>query len=1674
MLSSASESPAAHATEVLASVDELYRRSRFVDAHAAGRPLGDLRAWPGVEGAILASRLAERLGAPRLSQAIRRATLSRAPTHPEALYFWALQLNGRRGPWHLLRWMAPRAVHVVGSARHADWLALEAIALAHLRDFDRALARMTEALALAPRSPWLHVEHAGVLERADRIEDALLAVDGALTIEPSYRPAMHARAHVLGELGRTEEAHASLGEVDRLQSYELLLHRAQLARQLHRFEACAADVARARELASLAEPSVRSSLALAEADALYLLGRPAEAERAARSGRGDFATRFADALAELARTGAAPERVELRDVPHIRQHHQTCAPASLAQVTAYLGDPVDHLELAATICFAGTPAHRQRAWAEARGYRVRELDLSVEAAKALVDAGLPFVLSTAATASAHAQVVIGYDLTRRGLLIRDPSLHGDVEMNLDALLALQRWWGPHAMVLIPPSKLGVIDDAILPNADLLDHRYALDRAMDAHDAAGVDAALDALTRAANVDDALASTLAGIAPTDESIVRRVRHVLDARFVVAAHRDRAVEQLAALDGLLTLFPETPSWLLRRGELLRALRSRAERLEFWHAHRHVDDPVFLEAIAEELRFDPERRDEAGRLLRRALRIAPYSGMAHHVYADWLTQEAPDPEAALESYRFAVCLDDASEHFAAAYYDHARSLGREDEALALLERRARAAGSVALGPALTLLRAYVDRGQPERGVALLERLAEARPDDGTLTSSLATACLDAGDVAAARRWIERGAGLRGHEPTRASAEARVAVAEGRLDAAAEVLRRARELAPDRVELIAHEASVARALGGPTAGLEVLENAYAARPELPGLVIELCTHLRGVDEKRAREVLEDRLARHPDDAWSRRELALVLDALGLRDEAIVLSRETVARWPHESYGWSILGSLLAATGEASEARSALRRAIDLDVDNVPAIVELGRCGGTPEDTRQDSRFVLDALARRTSAGPGLLEGARLAEVLPVAERTERLEHLLARAGHRPDAWEALARARFVAGDLDGAATMIEDACARFPRWISLLHLRGVIARGRGDDAGAEAALRHTLELAPGHTPSTILLARIACLAGRFDEALATLDAAIARAPQDAALHVERAEVLAARGDRGAALEVLLARLRDVDDRAFDHACAWASELDRADELFAAARALAERERGAWASLRLAVAAGALGRTEERLVALRAAVARDPRHEPALDLLAEELALRGSFDEALAHCPPTTWKGPTPVPMRGRRAWIRYQRGETTEAFAEMEQLLVDDPTYEWGRRQLCDWLDHAQRHAEFLRHARLLAEHVPRSPSSHAYLGDALLRAGDVAGAHASFVRAWSIDPAFLYAAHRVVTEGDPDEAARLLARSEHALPPADAAALGVRLALRRDDPSVLARLDALLALRAPSSMLQPLFVALLGSPFADEATRIVEDALCREETSEEVGFAWSAASDDARPKRALGSLLRRRDRLARAGLAAAATAIEQLAHRAGTFAIFWLWLRHRAWLASHDTTWGALGYALFTRGWYRLTTWWLGDWARRTHATPVQLVNLVMAHFALGQPGRARTISTHVRTIPSDGSRGLHVAYDALGCALAQEYDEATRLLEGAKPVDRWSAAVLAMARMIVTAHAKAHLDVEAVASAVRWSFQTAVDFANDAMLGEAYKKAFAATLMTRPLAERGALARTLTGAS
>jgi hypothetical protein len=170
-------------------------------------------------------------------------------------------------------------------------------------------------------------------------------------------------------------------------------------------------------------------------------------------------------------------------VPLVRQHHDTCFPASLTMVARHFGREADHLAVAEAICFDGTPTHSARAWAESNGYRVFELTLTWETIVALADRGLPFVVTTLGATAGHAMVVTGYDALRGTVHLRDPSAPTLVELFADELLARFASTGPTAMVLLPPGREDALEGLVLVDAALHDRLHRVHASLTAHDRA---------------------------------------------------------------------------------------------------------------------------------------------------------------------------------------------------------------------------------------------------------------------------------------------------------------------------------------------------------------------------------------------------------------------------------------------------------------------------------------------------------------------------------------------------------------------------------------------------------------------------------------------------------------------------------------------------------------------------------------------------------------------------------------------------------------------------------------------------------------------------------------------------------------------------------------------------------------------------------------------------------------------------------------------------------------------------------------------------------------------------------------------------------------------------------------------------------------------------------------
>ncbi|MEK9660492.1 MAG: sulfotransferase [Alphaproteobacteria bacterium] len=240
---------------------------------------------------------------------------------------------------------------------------------------------------------------------------------------------------------------------------------------------------------------------------------------------------------------------------------------------------------------------------------------------------------------------------------------------------------------------------------------------------------------------------------------------------------------------------------------------------------------------------------------------------------------------------------------------------------------------------------------------------------------------------------------------------------------------------------------------------------------------------------------------------------------------------------------------------------------------------------------------------------------------------------HDPDAVAALqilgaCTAR--RGAWQDAATWFGRAAAQRPTDAGMHFNHAEALREAGDNAGAEAALRATLEADSGHVPALVTLGRMRVSAGVPIEAAALLDRAVANAPRDARARLARGEARHALGDPGA-----FADLREACDLAPDLAyahfalgCALADAGDAtaADASFARATdrdpalGAAHVRRGMLAMLRVDPAAAlthynaarATGDDGARINALMAEAWRDLRRFD---------EARQAVDAALAHDP---------------------------------------------------------------------------------------------------------------------------------------------------------------------------------------------------------------------------------------------------------------------------------------------------------------------------------------------------------------------------------------------------------------------------------------------------------------------
>jgi tetratricopeptide (TPR) repeat protein len=1513
------------------SIKALISSGHFLHAWELSKTIGPLDRWHGSAARTIAGRLANFLGASRLSSAIHILNHREHPGDPTAFLYHIFEHSSRFGALDgltlLERFLGSHPV-IEGKAQ-ADLLAYRGQLLGYLRDFDEAYRSFNEAEALHPPGAWVHALRATVLSYEDRHEDALASAERGLALKPWHRASILASATALQNLHRDPEAITLLEEASA--GSELATYAARLSV----FHSDNDDFAKAlacidvfEQRSPLAEKSLRQWIAGRRSDFHYLSNQLDLAVEQASLANSQF---HKAALPFMAAPDVQSKRRVRLPVSFVRQHDMTCAPATLTAMARFWGKEADQLDLAEQICYDGTPAHSERNWAEKSEFLVREFRLTAEVARHLADKGIPFCLATVEATSAHLQSVIGYDDRRGTLLIRDPTQRHYREAVMEDFIRDYAPTGPRAMLMIPPAKAALLDGINLPEAELYDLHHQIQRHLFAHQR---ELAIPLL--------------------EDMRVHFPGHrmTLTAEWGLAAYDCDGRARAASVKALLDLYPKCDHYRLARYRCLLELAPHSECLEFLQSilKTRKFDPVFLREYAALLVEDGRLRDQAKRYYERANRQRPrdeevLTGLAG---IEWSERRF---DRALRLYRFASCAEVRSEPGAATYFRAALRLNRAGTVLPYLVRRFEDYRTRSSAPAWTLFNAHEALGRPSDGFSVLEAAIKSRPTDGTLLLFAARSHADYGQMEKAETRLQA-AKPHASRISWARTAAHIAGIENRITDAIGHWKTV--LAIDPLAMDAHRGlvgSLANAESVRTA-IDHLREACAEFPHHSPLAQLFVEWLRYGKDPAAVPVLLQLIESDPNNIWARRELAIEYARQRRFEEAEEAARDALERNPSESWSHGILGSILMDRRCFEQAMPHLREAVRLDIDNEGAISSLLRCAQNNDERAEAVRFVTAELHRQTSNGDAFsaFRNAAYSLVPPsTLLGTLRTAHTA-----RPDLWQSASVLIDQLLDMelfDEALAAAESLTADFPMLAAAWYDLSEVRQRRGEFAEQIQALDQALGIRPNWSSALRRKAGAQERLGQIDEAILSATQARTVAPLAPEAHGVLAKLLWQAGRRDEAIDAL-ERATEISSGytwGWETLAEWCHETGDIPRALAALDRLLAREAGeARAWLVAAKVHATLVNRESQLAAANRGLEIDPHHHELNDYKATALAELRRYPEALAACSPEAFAGKPPSHLRARAAWIKRITGKIDDAIVEFEAILADEPDYYWVTQQLCDLYEAKKDYEKSVLLGTQLIRLSPHNALAQGYKAHALIELDRWDEAAACLRRALQIDPDYAFAGNsllKYLLEKQEFEAAdEVIETFAPYRAPEDVLYRRLLLAdAARDSERIEQNADAFL-LTGPE-----------GKRYAESVTEIVartsRKARWRKKLAATIldgsqrnpglGAVWMTQTLD----RGIHSIWIQMWKLRRLKVSEDVSDeiwdvfLRFLSERGSARPLRWVIRANRHFLHSRESLWGSAGYALINAQCYRSVVEWHADWRSRSNVPAWMLFNLAVS---------------------------------------------------------------------------------------------------------------------------------------
>jgi cellulose synthase operon protein C len=1550
-------------SEIYQDVKRLNKRGLHLQAFRKLTSVCSLDEIEDIDSIILASGITHNLAAYGTSRKLVYRAFRKDPTNPSAIFYKAGEIFNRSGALRALMFIRDVDAKFSGDEQITSWWYSQRVELySFLRDFKRADHWHRLARGVKPDEPWVWVTLANSLENQDRYQESLEASRQAFGFEPENRAAIFSLAHNLILFEKDAEALELLENASqKMENVWITKQLADLQSEMGMYQSAYDNYRRILGLMPIREEKIEEWLFASLSDAAYHNGEIAEAIEYAEKSKSGFHKKIRENLERSSETNVRKSLA----LGFVRQHEMTCAPATITNISRFWQKKAEHPEVADEMCYDGTPAYKERGWADRNGWTTREFKVNFETAKNLIDRGIPFTLTTIRPGNGHLQAAIGYDEKRKTLLIRDPYFRHIGEYEFSGLLEDQKSSGPRGLVLVPEEKTLLLEDLEFEESEQYDLLYRIDTALDDFDRTRAVAVLDEMKK---------------------LYPDHRLTWSAHWAVARFDSNNLALLSAVEKLLAMFPDDINLKLSYLSISDEFISRDEKLKLLleYSRSGKTDPLLWQMLGYELSLDAAEYDRALRWLYKTLRWLPTNGANYRFIGDilWSRRSFED---AVELYRIAACLQDKDEQFAYAYFLAERHLDRTAEALEFLRDRYDRFGHLSDQPVRTLFHALRESGKIAEAFELLDEAVGKRPSDGDLKTFVAEVRARFGRREEAKSLL---AETRERSSPRAwlQTAALIAEMEGNFDECLEYWRRIEELDPlsyDAHENIAQLLSISE---GKEAAARYLQKVTRRFPHNRSLHRLRLSYLQDKNTEGI-AVLRHLVRLNPRDAWSQRELSRWLSRVEKYEQALDAARTALQIDPNDPHNHWAYGLILDETGEQEKAAEAYKKSLELDVEGEYALYYWLDLCRTVEEKKAVLEFVREQLDIQKVFGNGIVVYQQYAKsIIKPAILLDQLKEIHLKHSDLRESYSAVIRQLVDMNRLDEALKYAEESTAKFPLSFDVWNDLSLVRRYQGEIEREIEALVKALRLFENWSVGIQNLADAHIRNGHPEEAKKLLEAAVRRLPLDQILYGYLAEVLWRLEEKNAAIEaVKRAVTLDSDyEWAWQMIRIWSEETGQTDlaaEL--AGELMSARPKDARTRLIYARTLQREEFSEEYHRAIESVLEIDPKNITALVMKADSLASADRFDDALAVTRTDLFDGYVPEQLLYAAAGIEAKRGNTAECVNILEKMTTSSPDYYPVWERLAAFYRNSEDHKiAHLRATRAMARLAPQDPIALGYHAEACLVNGKRDEAKSVLKQSITAAPEYEYGGLNLFDlyfeDKQFEQAEEVLEILKRHVNNDNSLLKEIRYAAHEDRPEQVENLFRKLCLSETAEDIHfEIFFENLDEfdlkrkRFVSE---ILEEIFSEPEANPSVGKFFIERHWD---KFGESACLKKFEEFAgnrKVWSRAMAQFLEHIARERTPEFVRNFIERNRKELRSDTDAWGAAGYALHTIGEREAGINWFAGWEKRENVRPWMIWNYAMMLFETGEPEKALQIHRQALELVPDRVTNVHLLFVGL----------------------------------------------------------------------------------------------------